>query len=206
MHVLLSTYKAEQKRGHLGAKRREKRQMELGILKLFEDEGQKLIAAASVMYPKTVCPQVPVSSQKGHPQTNRSGLEEVKGGCDPKTKWSREEEEDSHEEDTQMTLSEVELARKKDHDIKSQDQDILRKLSQIQLVDIRRSEKKQALAMKSQDQPNQPAPQPDANQAEIQSFYTQQVVDHEQYRNESELEGQYYTQECDCDEGSCFCY
>ena len=114
MHVLVSTYKAEQKKGSQGKRRKEKRQLELGVLKLFADEGQKMIAAASVMYPKTVFPQVPVSSQKGRPQiSDESDQEEVKGGCDPKAKWSRadkavhSEEEDSDEEDSPLTLSEV---------------------------------------------------------------------------------------------------
>ncbi|XP_056297836.1 uncharacterized protein LOC130211175 [Pseudoliparis swirei] len=114
MHVLVSTYKAEQKKGNQGRKRKEKRQLELGVLQLFADEGQKMIATASVMYPKTVCPQVSVSSQKGRPQiSDESDQEEVKGGCDPKAKWSRAEEADdseeeyNDEEDSQMTLSEV---------------------------------------------------------------------------------------------------
>ncbi|XP_074493132.1 uncharacterized protein LOC141768728 [Sebastes fasciatus] len=47
MLVLVSTYKAEQKKGRKGRKRKEKRQVELGILQLFEDEGQKLIKAAN---------------------------------------------------------------------------------------------------------------------------------------------------------------
>ncbi|XP_034444013.1 uncharacterized protein LOC117763175 [Hippoglossus hippoglossus] len=47
MQVLVSTYKAEQKKGKKGEKRKEKRQVELGILQLFENEGQKLIKAAN---------------------------------------------------------------------------------------------------------------------------------------------------------------
>ncbi|KAF0033550.1 hypothetical protein F2P81_013616 [Scophthalmus maximus] len=46
MQVLVSTYKVNQKKGKKGKKRREKRQTELGILQLFENEGQKLIKAA----------------------------------------------------------------------------------------------------------------------------------------------------------------
>ncbi|KAI3356026.1 hypothetical protein L3Q82_017298 [Scortum barcoo] len=46
MKVLVSTYKADQKKGKKGEERREKRQMELGILQLFEEEGQRLIEAA----------------------------------------------------------------------------------------------------------------------------------------------------------------
>ncbi|KAI3360411.1 hypothetical protein L3Q82_002252 [Scortum barcoo] len=46
MKVLVSTYKADQKKGKKGEKRKEKRQMELGILQLFEEEGQRLIEAA----------------------------------------------------------------------------------------------------------------------------------------------------------------
>ncbi|XP_062255091.1 uncharacterized protein LOC133964835 [Platichthys flesus] len=45
MRVLVSTYKAAQKIGKKG--RREKKQVELGILQLFEIEGQKLIKAAN---------------------------------------------------------------------------------------------------------------------------------------------------------------
>ena len=43
---LVSTYKADQKRGRKGLKRKEKRQTELEILQLFENEGRKLIKAA----------------------------------------------------------------------------------------------------------------------------------------------------------------
>ena len=46
MQVLVSTYKADQKKGKKGEKRKEKRQIELGILQLFENEGQKLIKVA----------------------------------------------------------------------------------------------------------------------------------------------------------------
>ncbi|XP_036446000.1 uncharacterized protein LOC118821473 [Colossoma macropomum] len=46
MQVLVSTYKANQKKGKKGEKRKEKRQIELGILQLFENEGQKRIKAA----------------------------------------------------------------------------------------------------------------------------------------------------------------
>ncbi|KAI3374109.1 hypothetical protein L3Q82_005922 [Scortum barcoo] len=46
MKVLVSTYKADQKKGKKGEKRKEKRQMELGILQLFEEEGQRLTKAA----------------------------------------------------------------------------------------------------------------------------------------------------------------
>ncbi|KAI4899572.1 hypothetical protein NFI96_002188 [Prochilodus magdalenae] len=44
--VLLKDKQADQKRGKKGDKRKEQRQVELGILQLFEDEGQKLIKAA----------------------------------------------------------------------------------------------------------------------------------------------------------------
>ncbi|KAI3370381.1 hypothetical protein L3Q82_024469, partial [Scortum barcoo] len=47
MKVLVSTYKADQKKGKKGEERKEKRQMELGILQLFEEEGQRLIEAAN---------------------------------------------------------------------------------------------------------------------------------------------------------------
>ncbi|KAF0039021.1 hypothetical protein F2P81_009505 [Scophthalmus maximus] len=46
MQVLVSTYKVNQKKGKKGEKHREKRQIELDILQLFENEGQKLIKAA----------------------------------------------------------------------------------------------------------------------------------------------------------------
>ncbi|XP_037622966.1 uncharacterized protein LOC119486724 [Sebastes umbrosus] len=46
LQVLVSTYKAEQKRGKKGEKRKEKRQTELAILQLFETEGQKWTKAA----------------------------------------------------------------------------------------------------------------------------------------------------------------
>lgn len=45
MQVLVSTHKAGQKKGRKGWKRMEKRKMELGLLKLFDDEGQKLFKA-----------------------------------------------------------------------------------------------------------------------------------------------------------------
>ena len=47
MRVLVSTYKAAQKRGKKGQARKAKRQIELDILQLFENEGQKLIKAAN---------------------------------------------------------------------------------------------------------------------------------------------------------------
>ncbi|KAM3607523.1 uncharacterized protein V6R79_009164 [Siganus canaliculatus] len=43
MQVLVSVYKVDQKKGKKGQKRKEKRQRELGLLQLFENEGQKLI-------------------------------------------------------------------------------------------------------------------------------------------------------------------
>ncbi|TNN86265.1 hypothetical protein EYF80_003682 [Liparis tanakae] len=89
---------------------------------------------------------------------------------------------------TDHIAHQVELYRKKGDDLKEQDRETLRKLNHLQLVSDK-VERKQALAMKNQDPPNQPVLQPDANQAEIQSFYTQQVFDQEQYWNESELEG-----------------
>ena len=46
IQVLVATYKASEKTGRKGEKRKEKRRVELGILQLFEDEGQKLIKAA----------------------------------------------------------------------------------------------------------------------------------------------------------------
>ena len=41
MRVLVSTYKAAQKRGKKGQARKAKRQIELDILQLFENEGQR---------------------------------------------------------------------------------------------------------------------------------------------------------------------
>ena len=52
----------------------------------------------------------------------------------------------------------VELYRKKEHDQKEQDQEILRKLNQIQLVDNKKKDKKQAVVIQSQPQLNQPLP------------------------------------------------
>ena len=46
MQVLVSTNKVGQKKGRKGQKRKEKRQTELGILQLFENEGQKLLKDA----------------------------------------------------------------------------------------------------------------------------------------------------------------
>ena len=61
----------------------------------------------------------------------------------------------------------VELYRKKEHDQKEQDREVLRKLNQIQLVDNKKSEKKQALVIQSQSPLNQPLPQPQPNQIHI---------------------------------------
>lgn len=52
----------------------------------------------------------------------------------------------------------VELHRKKEQDQKDQDQDTLRKLTQLQLVDNRKKEKKQALMMEAQPAPPQVPP------------------------------------------------
>ncbi|KAI3367262.1 hypothetical protein L3Q82_008149 [Scortum barcoo] len=46
IRVLVSTYKAEQRNGKKGQRRKEKRQTELGVLELFEKEGQKLLKAS----------------------------------------------------------------------------------------------------------------------------------------------------------------
>lgn len=54
MQVLVSTYKADQKKGKKGEDRKEKRQVELGILKLFEQEGQKLVKIAKEKREKEV--------------------------------------------------------------------------------------------------------------------------------------------------------
>lgn len=43
MQVLVSTYKSDQNKGKKGERRKEKRRRELGVLKLFEHEGQKLM-------------------------------------------------------------------------------------------------------------------------------------------------------------------
>lgn len=43
MQVLLSTYKSDQNKGKKGERSKEKRRRELGVLKLFEHEGQKLM-------------------------------------------------------------------------------------------------------------------------------------------------------------------
>ncbi|TNN28254.1 hypothetical protein EYF80_061598 [Liparis tanakae] len=106
MHVLLSTYKAEQKKGNQGAKRREKKQVELGILKLFEDDKTDCSSIGNVS--QDSLSSGPSVQSEGTPSDQQELPGRGQGGCDPKDKWSRaEEEEDSHKEDTQMTLSEV---------------------------------------------------------------------------------------------------
>lgn len=64
---------------------------------------------------------------------------------------------------TNHIAHQVELYRKKEQDLRDQNQETLRKLTQIQLLDNKK-EKKQALVIKAQ--PNQPLPrqQPDQNQ------------------------------------------
>ncbi|KAM3624267.1 uncharacterized protein V6R79_021278 [Siganus canaliculatus] len=46
LQVLISTYKAEQKKGKQGQRRKEKRDMETAVLELFNQEGQKLLKVA----------------------------------------------------------------------------------------------------------------------------------------------------------------
>ena len=67
----------------------------------------------------------------------------------------------------------MELHRKKEQDLKDQDQEILRQLNQIQLVDNKKKEKKKAVVMQSQPQVNQP---PLPNQVQPQVFQSPPVV------------------------------
>ncbi|XP_034462106.1 uncharacterized protein LOC117774104 [Hippoglossus hippoglossus] len=215
MQVLVSTYKAEQKKGKKGEKRKEKRQVELGILQLFENEGQKLIKAANrgrvwralkETFPTNVHPDnifieplgqeenprayvsrahqvwrnitgndpdlnqmeqsiLRARIQKGLPLSVRSKLAEVVGlGSMAKGVY------------TDHIAHQVVLYRKKEHDQKEQDQETLRKLNQIQLVDNKKMEKKQALVMQNQAPLNQPLPQLQPNQVQLQSFQPSSVV------------------------------
>ncbi|KAI3367263.1 hypothetical protein L3Q82_008150 [Scortum barcoo] len=85
--------------------------------------------------------------QQGLPIPVRSKLAEVVGlGSITKSVY------------TDYVAHQVELHRKKEHAQKEQDQEILRKLNQIQLTDNKKKEKKQAVVMQSQPQP-QPQPQ-----------------------------------------------
>jgi len=69
---------------------------------------------------------------------------------------------------TDHIAHQVELYRKKDHEIKGQEQDTLRKLNNIQLVDTKRSERKQALVMQNQTPPTQPVSTSEPYQAQFQ--------------------------------------
>ena len=103
--------------------------------------------------------------QKGLPLPVRSKLAEVVGlGSMAKGVY------------TDHIAHQVELYRKKEHDQKEQDQETLRKLNQIQLVDNKKKEKKQALVIQSQPQLNQPVSQPQPNQDQFQSPQSSSVV------------------------------
>ncbi|XP_027140982.1 uncharacterized protein LOC113747068 [Larimichthys crocea] len=85
--------------------------------------------------------------QKGLPLPVRSKLAEVVGlGSMTKGVY------------TDHIAHQVELYKKKEHDQREQDQETLRKLNQIQLVDNKKKEKKQAVVIQSQPQVNQPSP------------------------------------------------
>ncbi|XP_034460756.1 uncharacterized protein LOC117773160 [Hippoglossus hippoglossus] len=103
--------------------------------------------------------------QKGLPLSVRSKLAEVVGlGSMAKGVY------------TDHIAHQVVLYRKKEHDQKEQDQETLRKLNQIQLVDNKKMEKKQALVMQNQAPLNQPLPQLQPNQVQLQSFQPSSVV------------------------------
>ena len=105
--------------------------------------------------------------QKGLPLPVRSKLAEVVGlGSMAKGVY------------TDHIAHQVELYRKKERDQKDQDQETLRKLNQIQLMDNKRMEKKQALVMQNQAPLNQlvPQPQPQPNQVQLQSFQPPPMV------------------------------
>ena len=103
--------------------------------------------------------------QKGLPLPVRSKLAEVVGlGSMTKGVY------------TDYIAHQVELYRKKEHDQKEQDQETLRKLNQIQLVDNKKMEKKQALVIQNQAPQNQPLLQPQPNQVQLQSFQPSSVV------------------------------
>ncbi|KAL7882340.1 hypothetical protein AOLI_G00091890 [Acnodon oligacanthus] len=70
----------------------------------------------------------------------------------------------------------VERYRKKEHDQKEQDQETLRKLNQIQLVDNKKKEKKQALVIQSQTVLEQPLPQLQPSQVQLQSSQPSSVA------------------------------
>lgn len=95
--------------------------------------------------------------QKGLPLPVRSKLAEVVGlGNMAKGVY------------TDHVAHQVELYRKKEHEQKEQDQETLRKLNQIQLVDNKKKEKKQALVLQSQPEQNQLSPQLQPNQVQFQ--------------------------------------
>lgn len=73
MEVLIDTYKAEQKNGSKGQKRKEKRKLEAAVLKLFDREGQKLLKVntpfshmSSVLSPPPY--EGETASPQGYPQ------------------------------------------------------------------------------------------------------------------------------------------
>ncbi|KAI3360412.1 hypothetical protein L3Q82_002253 [Scortum barcoo] len=103
--------------------------------------------------------------QKGLPVPVRSRLAEVVGlGSMAKSVY------------TDHVAHQVELYRKKEHEQKEQDQEVLRKLNQIQLVDNKKKEKKQAVVMQSQLSPNQLVPQVQPNQVNVQPPQQTSVV------------------------------
>ena len=77
---------------------------------------------------------------------------------------------------TDHIAHQVVLYRKKANDQKEQDQETLRKLNQIQLVDNKKMEKKQALVIQNQAPLDQPLPQPQPNQFQLQSFQPSSLV------------------------------
>lgn len=91
--------------------------------------------------------------QKGLPLPVRSKLAEVVGlGSMAKEVY------------TDHIAHQVELHRKKEHDQREQDQDTLRKLTQLQLVDNKKKEKKQAVVVQGQPEPIQTSSQIQSNQ------------------------------------------
>ncbi|KAI3374233.1 hypothetical protein L3Q82_006083 [Scortum barcoo] len=103
--------------------------------------------------------------QKGLPLPVRSRLAEVVGlGSMAKSVY------------TDHVAYQVELYRKKEHEQKEQDQEVLRKLNQIQLVDNKKKEKKQAVVMQSQLPPNHLVPQVQPNQVNVQPPQQTSVV------------------------------
>lgn len=77
---------------------------------------------------------------------------------------------------TDHIAHQVELYRKKDQDIKGQEQETLRKLNNIQLVETKRTERKQALVMQSQAPPTQPVLTSEPYQAQFQQLQQSPVA------------------------------